>query len=194
MNNKDAIIKKITDDAAAVAESNIKEARDTAAQVIARAQKEIDKFEELNAGKAEALYQDALARSEVVANLDCKKMMLNAKKEVVDRILDEAIDAFAADKKTYLALIEKMISSCCEDGDEVVICERDEKIVTKKFVAEVAKKTGKKLTRGDAFGDFKGGVMLSGKNYDKNLTLDLEFESLRDGLESKIVEILFGGE
>ena len=162
MNNKDAIIKKITDDAAAVAESNIKEARDTAAQVIARAQKEIDKFEELNAGKAEAL--------------------------------DEAIDAFAADKKTYLALIEKMISSCCEDGDEVVICERDEKTVTKKFVAEVAKKTGKKLTRGDAFGDFKGGVMLSGKNYDKNLTLDLEFESLRDGLESKIVEILFGGE
>ena len=63
MNNKDAIIKKITDDAAAVAEGNIKEARDTAAQVIARAQKEIDKFEELNAGKAEALYQDALARS-----------------------------------------------------------------------------------------------------------------------------------
>lgn len=193
MNNKDAIIQKIMDDAGKVAEGNIKEAQDTASQIFARAQKEIDKLEAANEGKAEALYQDALSRSAVVANLDCKKLMLNAKKDVVNKVFDEALDMFVADKKEYLALVESMICSCCEDGDEVVICERDGKVITKKFISDVSKKTGKKLTLSENFGDFKGGVLLMGSNYDKNLTLDLEFESVRESIESKIVEILFGG-
>ena len=193
MNNKDAIIQKIMDDAKKVAEGNIKEANDTASQIFARAQKEIDKLEAANEGKADALYEDALSRSAVVANLDCKKLMLNAKKEIVNKVFDEALDAFVAEKKDYLALVEKMISSCCEDGDEVVICERDGKVITKKFIADIAKKTGKKLSLSGEFGDFKGGVLLIGKNYDKNLTLDLELQSVRENIESKIVEILFGG-
>ena len=193
MNNKDAIIQKIMDDAKKVAEGNIKEANDTASQIFARAQKEIDKLEAANEGKDDALYEDALSRSAVVANLDCKKLMLNAKKEIVNKVFDEALDAFVAEKKDYLALVEKMISSCCEDGDEVVICERDGKVITKKFIADIAKKTGKKLTLSGEFGDFKGGVLLIGKNYDKNLTLDLELQSVRENIESKIVEILFGG-
>ena len=193
MNNKDAIIQKIMDDANKVAEGNIKEANDTASKIFARTQKEIDKLEAANEGKTDALYQDALSRSAVVANLDCKKLMLNAKKEIVGKVFDEALDTFMAEKKDYLALVEKMISSCCEDGDEVVICERDGKVITKKFIADIAKKTGKKLTLSGEFGDFKGGVLLIGKNYDKNLTLDLELQSVRENIESKIVEILFGG-
>ena len=193
MNNKDAIIQKIMDDANKVAEGNIKEANDTASKIFARTQKEIDKLEAANEGKTDALYQDALSRSAVVANLDCKKLMLNAKKEIVGKVFDEALDTFMAEKKDYLALVEKMISSCCEDGDEVVICERDGKVITKKFIADIAKKTGKKLTLSGEFGDFKGGVLLIGKSYDKNLTLDLELQSVRENIESKIVEILFGG-
>ena len=193
MNNKDAIIQKIIDDAGKVAEDNIREAEDTASQIIARARKEIDKFDAANAGKTDALYDEALSRSAVVSNLDCKKLMLNAKKDVINVVFDEAMDALVADKKEYLALVESMISSCCEDGDEVVICERDAKVITKKFIGDVSKKVGKKLTLSQDFGDFKGGVLLIGKNYDKNLTLDLELDFVREKIESKIVDILFGG-
>ena len=49
MNNKDAIIKKITDDAEIAAQCNISEAEETASQIIARAKKEIEKFEDENA-------------------------------------------------------------------------------------------------------------------------------------------------
>lgn len=192
MNSKEAIIQKIIDDAEAVARNNIAVAEETAGQILDRAKRDVEKFDLANVGKSEAIYDDALSRSEVVANLDCKKALLNAKKALVDKAFEEAADELAADKKNYLTLIEKMIASCCEDGDEVVVCERDDKIITKKFVADLSKKVGKKISRSNEFGDFKGGVILSGKNYDKNLTLDLELSLIRESIESKIVEILFG--
>lgn len=193
MNNKEAIISKIIDDAEKAAESNIQEAEDTAAQILARAQKEVDKFSDANAGKADALYNEALSRSAVVANLDCKRLLLNAKKQVVAKVFEEAADEIKADKKSYLALVEKMILACCDDKDEVVVCESDDKIFTKKFISDVSKKAGKSLTKSATFGDFKGGVMLVGKNFDKNLTLDLELEEVKQNIESETVEILFGG-
>ena len=193
MNNKEAIIQKILDDAEQVARSNIDEAEKTARQIKERAEREVEKFKQENLTKADDLYADALERSKVVSNLDCKKLLLNAKKATIDKAFAEAVDDIMKDKKGYLSLIEKMISSCAEDGDTVVICKEDEKVITKKFVTDLAAKIGKKVTLSKDFGDFKGGVILEGKNYDKNLTLELELSAIRQETESKISKILFGG-
>ncbi len=192
MNNKEAIIQKIIDDAEAVAAANIDEANDTASQILGRAQRQVDKFVETNAQKADEKYADALKRSQVVANLDVKKLVQGAKKKVIDKVFEEALEAIKADKKRYLALLEGMILSCCEDGDEVVPAMGEDKLITKKFVSDLSKKSGKSLKKSESEGDFKGGVMLSGKNYDKNLTLELELTLIREKLESKIDAILFG--
>ena len=193
MNNKEAIIQKILDDAEKVAKGNIDEAEKTAKQILDRANREVEKYRHDNLTKADDLYADALERSKVVSNLDCKKLLLNAKKATIDKAFEEAVDDIMKDKKGYLSLIEKMISSCAEDGDEVIVCKEDEKVITKKFVTDLAKKLDKKITRADEFGDFKGGVILAGKNYDKNLTLDIELSAIRQETESKISKILFGG-
>ncbi len=192
MNNKEAIIQKIIDDAKAVAAANIDEANDTASQILGRAQRQVDKFVETNAQKADEKYADALKRSQVVSNLDVKKLVQGAKKKVIDKVFEEALEAIKADKKRYLALLEGMILSCCEDGDEVVPAMGEDKLITKKFVSDLSKKSGKSLEKSESEGDFKGGVMLSGKNYDKNLTLELELSLIREKLESKIDAILFG--
>ncbi|MDE6472492.1 MAG: hypothetical protein K2L52_05640 [Clostridia bacterium] len=192
MNNKEAIIQKIIDDANAVAGAKIAEANDTASQVLARAQRQVDRFNESNSGRTDKLYQEALERSQVVANLDIKKLLQGKKKEIIDKAFDEALDAIKADKKTYLALVEGMIMSCCEDGDEVVVAMEDDKVITKKLIADIAKKSKKSLKKSEEFGDFKGGVILSGKNYDKNLTLELELSLIKEKIESNIDSILFG--
>ncbi|MDE5654061.1 MAG: hypothetical protein K2I46_00440, partial [Clostridia bacterium] len=157
MNNKEAIIQKIIDDANAVAGANIAEANDTASQVLARAQRQVDRFNESNSGRTDKLYQEALERSQVVANLDVKKLLQGKKKEIIDKAFDEALDAIKADKKTYLALVEGMIMSCCEDGDEVVVAMEDDKVITKKLITDIAKKSKKPLKKSEEFGDFKGG-------------------------------------
>ncbi len=192
MNNKEAIIQKIIDDANTVVSANIAEANDTAGQILARAQRQVDKFIESNSGRTDRLYQEALERSQVVANQDVKKLLQGKKKEIIDMAFDEALGAIKADKKTYLALIEGMILSCCEDGDEVVVAMEDDKVITKKLIADLAKKSKKSLKKSDEFGDFKGGVILSGKNYDKNLTLELELSLIKEKIESNIDSILFG--
>lgn len=192
MNNKEAIIQKIIDDAKAVARANIAEANDTANQILARAKRQIDKFVDSNSGRTDELYQQAVERRQVVANLDVKKLLQGKKKQIIDMAFDEALDAIKADQKTYLALVEKMILFCCEDGDEVVIAKDDDKIITKKLIADLAKKSKKSLKKSDEFGDFKGGVVLSGKNYDKNLTLELELSLIKEKIESNVDLILFG--
>lgn len=192
MNNKEAIIRKIIDDADAVAEANVAKADETANQILARAQKQVDKYVEENSQKADKLYQEALQRGEIVANLDCKKILQSAKKAIIDKAFDEVLDAVVADKKTYLALVQKMILSCCENGDVVVTAKGDDKLITKKLIADLAKKSGKSLKKSDEAGDFKGGVILLGVKYDKNLTLELELSAIREKIESKIDEILFG--
>lgn len=192
MNNKEAIIQKIIDDAQAVADNNISEAQAKASQELNRALKEVDNYKQANKDNAQKLYDDALARTLVVSNLDCKKLVLNAKKATIDKAFEDAIDDIKKDKKAYLSLVESMVSGCCEDGDSVVICEQDAKVITKKFVSDLSKKLGKKLSLSEEYGDFNGGVILSGKNYDKNLTLDLELSTIRQEIESKISDILFG--
>ena len=74
----------------------------------------------------------------------------------------------------------------------MIVAKEDDKVITKKLIADIAKKSKKSLKKSDEFGDFKGGVILSGKNYDKNLTLELELSLIKEKIESNIDEILFG--
>lgn len=192
MNNKEAIIQKIIDDAKVIAQKNLDEANETAAQIIGRAQKQADKYVADNSHREDELYKQSLQRGEVVAGLDCKKILQGAKKAVIDKAFDEALQTIVEDKKLYPALLQAMILSCCESGDEVVVAKSDDKLVTKKLVADLAKKSGKSIKKSEEFGDFKGGVILIGEKYDKNLTLELELSLIREKIESKVDEILFG--
>lgn len=49
-----------------------------------------------------------------------------------------------------------------------------------------------KLTLDKEYAPIKGGVILVGKDYDKNLSLDLEMQTLREECESEIAAVLFG--
>ena len=63
---------------------------------------------------------------------------------------------------------------------------------TKAFVDSVAKKCKIKLSLDKEYAPIKGGVILVGKNYDKNLSLDLEFQTLREESEAEVAKVLFG--
>ena len=89
--------------------------------------------------------------------------------------------ALLAVKKSdkYEALLVKMILSVAEDGDSVVFSASDSKINREKVLAE-AMKIGKiKLTEAKEKGAFDGGIVLRGKDCDKNLSLEVEIENLR---------------
>ena len=114
------------------------------------------------------------------------------RREVIDSVFDKVADAVRAlPKEKYLAVIAGMIADSAEDGDVVIVSKADADIITADFVAKQAKKAGISLTLGKTFGDFAGGIILRSNGYDKNLTIEVETDILREEIETKIAELLF---
>ena len=193
MNNKEVIIEKIIKDALDVSKENVSKAQIEVDKIMADAKATAQAFADEMLPKGEIQAQEILKRRAMVASLDCKKIILSKKTELVDDVFASVADTMRKeDKKGYLDLITKMIESSADDKDEVIICKKDKDIITQKEIDSISKAIGKKLTLSKEFGDFDGGVMLCGERFDKNLTFALEFEQIKDEQEEKLAKILFG--
>ena len=193
MNNKEVIIEKIIKDAMAVSNDNISKAQKEADEIIEAAKKTAQEYSDAQLPKGDIQAEEIITRRAMVANLDCKRIMLSKKTEIVDSVFNSVADYMRKkDKKTYLALIANMIKKSASDNDVVVICEKDKDIITQKEIDAISKEAKKKLTLSKTFGDFDGGVMLCGEKFDKNLTFELEFEQIKEESEEKLAKILFG--
>mgnify|MGYP000544059106 CR=1 FL=1 len=190
MEGKEAIIEKIIKNAENLAESAVKEAENLAAEKLQKvndtlneAQKNLDK-------EIEVLKNDTIRHKETVAELEVRKLILTAKREVMDNVYLKAVKKIV-NSKDYLALIEKMILKYAEDGDSVIISNRDKNSITPEFVNKIALKKGIKLVLSNDYQNFEGGIILSNKKYDKNLTLNVLFKEIKEDTESRLAEILF---
>ena len=192
MNSSKVILDKIINDNTAIINENIKRANDTASEIISKAQADADaQVADFKSGlKAE--YNEILRRGEVVANLDAKKILMSAKSKAVDNLFQKTLEQLALlDKKKYLAIIENLLKKYAEDGDIVIISSQDKGKITQKFVDDIAKNMGIKLSLAKDFGSFNGGVILAGKNSDKNLSFDMELLQLKEECETQISSMLF---
>ena len=193
MNNKEVIIEKILKDALAISEENISKAQKEADAILEQAKATAKEYADEQLPKGTIQADEIIKRRAMVANLDCKKIILSKKTEIVDSVFAQVADTMRKkDKKAYLALIKNMIKASADNNDTVVICEKDKEIITQKEIDAISKEIGKKLTLSKTYGDFLGGVMLCGEKFDKNLTFELEFEQIKDEAEEKLAKILFG--
>lgn len=192
MNGKQAIIDKIIGDANAKAEQIAAEAKAKTDEIAKKAEKAAEDIVAEGEAKKKAAFDTVVANAAVVANLDCKKALLTAKTNLIGGAFDRAAEILRADKKKYCDLVGKMIASSAEDGDKVRVSEADKDVFDKAFVESVAKKRKIKITLDKEYALIKGGVILVGKNYDKNLSLDLELQTLREECEGEVAKVLFG--
>ena len=192
MNSSKVILDKIISDNSAIIDENLKRANDNANEIIAKASEAADAKVAVFKSGMKATYDEILRRNEVVSTLDGKKILMNAKAKAVDDLCAKALDEIASmDKKKYLAIIENILKKFAEDGEVVIISEVDKGRVTQKFIDDTAKKLGIKLTLSKELGSFHGGVILSGKNSDKNLSFDMELMSIKEECETQIADMLF---
>ncbi len=185
------ISEKIIADARVIANSTAEEGNIKAQAIIDGANNDIAIYREKNMRETFALRDEIVARRISVANLEAKKIMLGARRDVLNSAFDGATERILGDDETYLALIERMLSYA-DDGDVVCISERDKDRITENFISAIAAKRGIELTLGGDYADIKGGVLLRGKNYDKNLSVDVEMQFLREEIEHVVAEELFG--
>ena len=191
MTGKEAIIEKIKADARQKANSTLEEGAKKAQEAISIARSDAKIYKDKHMEESYIEREEIINRKITVANLEVKKLLLQAKKEIIDRAFEEAVNEIKKDEKAYLALIKRMLAYC-EDDDTVIISESDKNRISKTFVVKTANEYGKRINVSENYGTFKGGIILSGKGSDKNLTLDVELSVVKEEYEPQIAEILFG--
>lgn len=193
MAGKDEIIGKILDDAYRDAQSTIAEAKEQAKAIQANAENDAKIFAEKQNASITAETEDLIKRRRTVSELEVKKLILKAKQDLLDACFNKAMQSVRAlPKERYLKLIEGMLKEAT-DGDTVTVSVADKAYITKDFIEAYAKGRKISLSINKDYGDFLGGIILSSKGLDKNLTLEVEIAALRNEMEPEINRLLFEG-
>ena len=193
MEEKEAFLESIRVSAEKAAESLVADAERERNKKLAVLREELAELEKKERHKAEADAALILSRRRSAARLQSTKTILTAKQELVDavyrlareRILDMPDD-------TYREWIAAFIAKFAEDGDAVIFAKRDCGRFPSDFIENIARKRGISLTVSDETHGEEGGVILSGKRIDKNLTLPSLFALARERTEVMVAGTLFG--
>ncbi|MDY5345345.1 MAG: V-type ATP synthase subunit E family protein [Eubacteriales bacterium] len=191
MQGKEAIIEKIISDATVRGEAVIDDAKFKATEIENVAKAVCASMADSAEKERAATVNDVLTRSKTVAELDAKKLLFDAKNKVVALTFETALNKVKnLPKEKYAKLVMGMLSMA-EDGDVVTISKREKDVLTEAVIKEFAAKKKIKLTLNKEFGEFDGGIILSGSGVDKNLTFETEFQLLKDELEETVAKKLF---
>lgn len=194
MNDKSKIINKIIDNAKTKSKEIIDLANAEKSEILKKAKQEAKEYRLKTLPNSNELLDSLVEKGRILSNLEAKKIILSKKKEIIDEVFDLVVQDFKTKKseKEYSLLVENMIKENAEDGDLIQFSSMDKAIFNDKFIQSLSKKFNLKLKLNQDYGKFKGGVLITNKNCDKNLTLEVELSSMRSLIESNIANTIFG--
>lgn len=141
--------------------------------------------------EADEAAERAYSGRKKLGELEAGKVALKAKQQCVTEVYAKVKELILSLKDAdYLALYKKLIESECEDGDEIIVAASDAKRITAEFIKKLSSSTKKKLSLSKEKGDFSGGVILRGKKYDRDLSVDAVVEELKSRTVSETVHSL----
>ncbi len=176
---KQDLLNKIVSEANEKAASIRADAKSRADALISAAEEESATLSESARKLSASSAPEVLKRRKSMAELEVKKILLESKQALISKSYEEALGRILASPK-YSDLLFSMICSVAEEGDVVQFASSDDgKINETKILTAASKKLGFNLTAAKEKGDFRGGIVLLGKRYDKNLTLETELARLR---------------
>ncbi|MBD3286828.1 hypothetical protein GF359_09365 [candidate division WOR-3 bacterium] len=173
---------KVSAKIAADARQRIKDIEADYEKQKAEAKKEAEQYAERYEKETKVLAAEEAARTErgilSEARLSARRIMLQRKHELIEETLDKAVKKFTSSKK-YRNLLAKIIKVKPKDA-EVFLSPADKK----RFGSQSWAKKACEI-------DIKGGVVLRGKAFDVNFSLDAAFNALKEDLNLELSKILF---
>ncbi len=188
MNGKENIINKILSDADCKCAEILTEAQSQAQEITESAKRAVEAEEKNLALRLERLSTESLRNGSASAQLSARKYKLLKKQQLVSACYEKvltSLENMTADQKQDF--IRKLLNDFAEDGETVFVADVDSKLVDQKFLNG----TGKKLVLGGTC-RARGGVILQGDGYDKDLTLEKVVAYAREQTETAVAKALFG--
>ncbi len=187
--SKEAILERIISDAQAAADATVAEAEGRAAEIIAEAEARAARDRQ---GTSAIIVERSKAIADgkaAAARLDAAKVMLAAKRGVIDAVYARALEKLKAlPQKDAVRLAEGLLLSYAEDGDELVFATN---FAYKAQVLKLAVVAEKNLKNSGKTADIDGGFILIGKNSDKDLSYGALLALDREERQAEIAAKLF---
>ena len=189
MEGQKAIVNKILDEATAISNNIALETSKKCDEKIIEATNWASEYTKAQNEILEQDIQNILLGKKLNAELEVKKAVLKAKRDVLEDVFDSAYNKLCKlDKASYLKLVNKLINEFADDGDEIVLSK--DKVLSATDIS-IDKFTAKGLTVSKKFGEFIGGVMLIGKLSDKDLSFKALVENKKEMLTFMASKMLF---
>lgn len=191
--SKEVLLGVIGDKAKEQAEEIVASAQSAAAAAIAKAEAELSAEYDRRIAEINEQTEQALAGQKTLLRIDGKKYELGAKREIIDEVYRSVENKIVTlSDAEYVEFVSGLITKNAEDGDKVIICKRDEKRLTADWLADLANDMQISLEFAKERHGDKGGVILRGAKYDKNLTVSAIMDEVKKSTESHVVRRLFG--
>lgn len=187
------IKKKIREDAEKERERILEEARMKASQIVENGKKAAEKSGQEIISRKEKEAEAEKDRILTTEKLESRKKSLMAKQEVMDKVFSRALEAIL-NLADYEKLMEHLILSVAEGGEEIVLSPRDESRLSEEFFRRVNARLSEPLKVSEETRDISGGFILKKGNIEINESFDAKMKTLRDEMESKVARVLFSGD
>lgn len=198
MTGMEKIKAKILEDSNAKASQIEQKAKLEAGVILDEASKEAEKKKNEIISKAEAESMEVYRRLLAVADLDGRKELLRAKRDVVENAFASAMAKLAElPDREYQKLIESMVvKSAAKGSGEVILSAKDAGRIDGNFIQNINRSLSEAGIEGSVkLSDEKinatGGVVVRYGDMEVNNTFEILFEMLRPQLENDVVKILF---
>ena len=193
MEGKDAIINSIIATAESKAQAIVADAIAEKDSLLEMTRNRLEQRERETLAHAEEEARKTVERKVTLAELDRRKLLLKAKQALIDKAYDAAIaKTLNMTDNVYRDFIGGLVARYADDGDEVMVSERDVRRLPYDWATKLGESIGKDLSLSGKHHDARGGVVLVGYKCDKNLTLDTLVKQIRPETEAEIAEKLFG--
>ncbi|HON33806.1 MAG: V-type ATP synthase subunit E [Thermovirgaceae bacterium] len=131
-------------------------------------------------------------RKAIVADLEVRKLMLGAKRELVDLVYKKAMEILSSlPRDRYVGFMTKLLGSPEVSGDEEVFLCKGERTLDQKWLDEVNAQKKSNLTLSQERVHGSGGFVLRKGRIDINCTWDVLLSRVREDMEAEVVDRLF---
>ncbi|HOG14453.1 MAG TPA: V-type ATP synthase subunit E family protein [Synergistales bacterium] len=183
---------KIEADARNEAEGILGQFRAQADEILVTAKRESEMLDKKLQERINHEEGEVRKRKTIVADLEVRKLMLGAKRELVDLVYEKAMAILSSlPRDRYAGFMTALLGSSEVSGDEEVFLCKGEKVLDQKWLDEVNAQRQYNLTLSQDRVQGSGGFVLRKGRIDINCTWEVLLGRVKEDLEAEVVDRLF---
>ena len=187
------ITSKILSEASELKEKTLSEARKESDAVLAEAEKKAQEMIEDSKNRGLEEKEKIISRRKSVADIDCRKVFLAKKQEIIGQCFDKAVDEIISmDEADYIGLLTALGTGSGMTAGQLIFNEKERAAIGQKVVDALnGAAEGRSFVLSEETRKLRGGYMLMCGQTFINNTIEALVEEARPELVAEVAKIMF---